>query len=97
MICWASTVSAYSSTTDIGKVDERTASSTTGASLGLVLLKLGGVVISIGSRFCATVKAVCTSSAAPSMLRSSTNWIVILARPSVEVEVSELMPEMVDN
>ncbi len=97
MICWPSTVSAYSSTTDIGRVADLTESITTGDSLGLFLLKLGGVVISIGSRRCATVKAVCTSSAAPSMLRSSTNWVTILLRPSVDVDVSELMPEIVDN
>jgi hypothetical protein len=31
------------------------------------------------------------------MLRSSTNWTIILARLSVEVEVSEVTPAIVDN
>src|SRR5438105_11517029 len=69
---------------------------TIGDSPGFTLRKLGGTVISIGSRRWATVKAVCTSSAAPSMLRSRLNRMTILVRPSVETDVIELMPEIVD-
>ena len=59
--------------------------------------KNGGVVISIGSRRAATASAVCTSSAAPSMLRLRSNWMVIEVVPSADDEVSEVMPAMVDN
>ena len=56
-----------------GSVGDRAAMNRTGKSDGLTLRKLGGVVISIGSRRCAMVSAVCTSSAAASMLRSRSN------------------------
>src|SRR6266699_3846856 len=69
---------------------------TIGDSPGLTLRKLGGTVISTGSRRWATVKAVCTSSAAPSMLRLRLNRMTIWDRPSVDVDVIELMPEIVD-
>ena len=59
--------------------------------------KDGGVVISIGSRRAATDSAVCTSSAAPSMLRLRSNWMVIRVVPSEDDEVIEEMPAMVDN
>src|SRR5205085_2663606 len=59
--------------------------------------KLGGVVISIGNRRCATDRAVCTSSAAPSMLRLRSNWIVIEVIPSDDDDVSEVIPAIVDN
>ena len=36
----------------------------------------------------AALMAACTSLAAPSMLRSRSNWIVIALEPSDEVEVS---------
>ena len=69
----------------------------TGKSPGLTLRKDGGVVISIGSRRCATASAVCTSSAAPSMSRLRSNWMVIWVRPSADVEVIDEMPAMVEN
>ena len=69
----------------------------TGKSPGLTLRKLGGVVISTGSRRAATVSAVCTSSAAPSMLRLRSNWMVIGVWPSVDGEVIDVMPAMVEN
>src|SRR5205809_6619029 len=55
------------------------------------------MVISTGSRRAATVKAVCTSRAAPSMLRLRSNWMVIVVMPSDDDEVSELMPAMVES
>ena len=68
-----------------------------GKSPGLTLRKLGGVVISTGSRRCAIVSAVCTSSAAASMLRLRSNWMVIRVVPSEDDDVIEVMPAMVDN
>src|SRR5258705_5223030 len=75
-ICCASVISPYSSTTDNGKVAETKLIYMTGKSPGLTFRKLGGMVISTGNFFAATVSAVCTSSAAPSMLRLRSNWIV---------------------
>src|SRR5499427_5980211 len=66
-------------------------------SPGLTLRKKGGVVISIGNRRCATVSAVCTSSAAPSMFRLRSNWMMIDVVPSAEVDVIDVMPEMVES
>ena len=68
-----------------------------GKSPGLTLRKLGGVVISVGNRRCAIVSAVCTSSAAASMLRLRSNWMVMRVVPSEDEDVIELMPAMVDN
>ena len=68
-----------------------------GKSPGLTLRKNGGVVISTGSRRCATVSAVCTSSAAPSILRLRSNWMVIVVVPSADVEVIDVMPAMVES
>jgi hypothetical protein len=67
-----------------------------GASDGFTLRKLGGVVISIGSRRCAIVSALCTSSEALSMSRLRSNWMVIEVVPCDDDEVIELMPAMVD-
>ena len=69
----------------------------TGKSPGLTFRKLGGIVISTGNFRAATDNAVCTSRAAPSMLRLRSNWIVIEVMPSDDDEVSELMPAMVDS
>ena len=87
----------YSSTVDIGSVGEFRLMNRTGKSPGLTLRKNGGVVISTGSRRCATESAVCTSSAAPSMSRPRSNWTVIWVRPSDDCEVIDVMPEMVEN
>ncbi len=69
----------------------------TGKSPGLTLRNDGGVVISIGSRRCAIDSAVCTSSAAPSMLRLRSNWMVMRVWPSDDDEVIDEMPAMVEN
>jgi hypothetical protein len=68
-----------------------------GESPGLTLRKDGGTVISIGSLRAATVSAVCTSSAAPSMFRLRSNWMMIEVMPSEDVEVSDVMPAMVES
>ncbi len=72
-ICWASTVSAYSLTTCSGSVADRVEMNRIGKSPGLTLRNWGGVVISGGSRRAAVESAVCTSSAALSMSRTSSN------------------------
>src|SRR5205814_10419468 len=66
-----------------------------GNSAGLTFRKLGGMVISTGSRRAATVRAVCTSSAAPSMARLRSNWTVIEDNPCEEVDVIAVMPAIV--
>ncbi len=55
------------------------------------------MVISIGNRRAAVASAVCTSSAAPSILRPRSNWMVICAIPSEDDELIDEMPEIVDN
>ena len=50
-----------------------------------------------GSSFCAWVMAPCTSTAAPSRLRSSTNSSVICVEPSELTEVIDASPEIVEN
>jgi hypothetical protein len=96
-ICCASVISPNSLTADRGRVGETKLIYMIGKSPGFTLRKLGGVVISTGSLRAATVSAVCTSSAAPSMSRLRSNWTVIEVRPSDDEEVSEVMPAMVDN
>src|SRR5947207_14295850 len=70
-------MSPYSWTVDSGSVAERSVTNSTGKSAGFTLRKLGGIVISIGRRRCEIVSAICTSSAASSMLRLRSNWMVM--------------------
>ncbi len=74
---WASSVSAYSSTVESGSVGELSARYRTGESAGLTLRKVGGVGIVAGSWRWRLAIAACTSWAAASMLRSSSNWSVM--------------------
>src|SRR5579872_3606045 len=90
-------MSPYSLTAESGSVAELKETNRTGKSPGLTLRKLGGVVISIGNRRCAMVSAVCTSSAAASMLRLRSNWIVIVLEPCDEIEDIEAMPGTVES
>src|SRR5882757_2923211 len=90
-------MSPYSLTADSGSVDEPSTTNNTGKSAGFTLRKLGGIVISIGSRRWAIVSAVCTSSAAASMLRLRSNWIVMTLVPCEELDDIEEMPAIVDN
>ena len=68
-----------------------------GKSPGLTFRNCGGVVISGGSRRAAVDSAVCTSSAALSMSRVNSNWMVIEVAPCVDDDVIALMPEMVES
>src|SRR5262249_61611064 len=56
-----------------------------------------GVVSATGRRRCAIDSAVCTSRAAPSILRLRSNWMVIDVVPSDDDDVSEVMPAIVDS
>ncbi len=94
---WAIRVSAYSSTAESGSVEELRLRKITGASAGFALMKLGGVVIWIGKRLAAEVKADCTSRAAPSMLRLKSNCKVIEVMPSPLDEIISLTPAIVEN
>src|SRR6478752_631320 len=90
----ANTVSAYSLSADGDSDCDDSEMNRIGKSPGLTLRKLGGVVISTGRRRWAMVSAVCTSSAAASMSRLRSNWIVILAEPVDERDVIEETPAM---
>ena len=88
LICCAIFTSALSSTTVRGRRSEVADNSMMGESAGLTFLQVGGVGRFLGNWPEAALMAACTSLAAPSMLRSRSNWIVIALEPSDEVEVS---------
>src|SRR5437762_3437434 len=90
-------MSPYSLTAESGSVADPSDTNSTGKSAGFTLRKLGGTVISIGNRRCAIVSAVCTSSAAASMLRLRSNWIVMALVPCDELDDIDEMPAIVDS
>src|ERR1700741_5148347 len=90
-------MSQYSLTADSGSVAEPSETNSTGKSAGFTLRKLGGIVISIGSRRCAIVSAVWPSGAAGAMLRLRSNWMVMTLVPCDEFEDIEEMPEIVES
>ena len=90
-------MSPYSWTVDSGSVDELSTTNRTGKSAGFTLRKLGGMIISTGNRRCAIVSAVCTSSAAASMLRLRSNWMVMVLVPCDEFDDIEEMPATVES
>src|SRR6267154_3858125 len=90
-------ISPYSLTADSGSVSDTSEMNRTANSDGLTFRKLGGIVISIGSRRCAIVSAVGTSSAAASMLRLRSNWMVMTLVPCDEFDDIEEMPAMFDS
>src|SRR5258708_16048589 len=96
-ICWASRFSAYSATVDSGSVDDESTMFMIGASAGFTLRCVGGVGIDDGSERAAAAMADCTSCAAASMLRSSENCSVIVAKPSVDTEGILSMPALLEN
>ena len=69
----------------------------TAKSPGFTLLNEGGCGSSGGNLRAAVEIADCTSSAAPSMLRSSENCKTICVAPIEELEVIEETPEIVAN
>src|SRR3954465_2771731 len=90
-------LSPYSLTADNGSVAEPSEMNSTGKSAGFTFRKLGGIVISIGSRGCGRGNAVCTSSAAASMLRLRSNWMVMTLVPCDELDDIDEMPAMVES
>ena len=63
-----------------------------GAADGLTLRMAGSVGRSPGRSVAAALSAACTSRAAPSMLRSRSNWMVMLVEPSELDEVISVTP-----
>ena len=94
----ASRVSAYSSTSDGGSVAEHSARNMIG-DVGRVDLAQGGRLGQRRAADCGSAAEIadCTSCAAPSILRSSANCMVMLVVPCVLDEVIESMPGMVEN
>ena len=68
----------------------------TGAAAGFALRKFGSVGRSVGRSVAAAFKAACTSRAALSTLRPTSNCAVIVVDPSELDEVSSVMPEISD-
>src|SRR3569833_149874 len=68
-----------------------------GASAGFTLRKVGGDGMLTGNCRAACWIAAKTSSAAPSMSRSRSNWMVMDVRPEELDDVMELTPGMVEN
>ena len=89
--------SAKSCRSDGASEGEVIAISSTGASAGLTLRYAGGDVMSSGSARCARSNAACTSSAAPSISRPSSNSSVSEVLPSVLVELMTFKPGIVWN
>ena len=96
-ICRASSVSAYLSTWYIGIVGDCMAMNRMGKSEGFTFLSEGGLGILVGDCRVAAWMAAWTSSAAPSMSRSRSNWMVMLVDPDELWDVIELTPAMVEN
>ena len=94
---WPRVRSAYSFTSHMGAVSELSTMNMMGESAGLDLRKEGGDGMPGGSSGMAAEIAVCTSTAAPSILRSRSNWMVIDVEPREEVDVIESTPAMVVN
>src|SRR5579883_1785739 len=68
-----------------------------GESAGLTLRKVGGEGMLTGSWRAAAWIAACTSSAAPSMSQSRSNWMVTVVVPDELCELIEETPAMVEN
>src|SRR6202163_3730347 len=94
---WAIKFSAYSSTWESFKVGPLMVIKMMGDSAGLTFCTVGGAGIPGGSFRRTAATALCTSAAAPSIERSSANWMVILVAPTPLEEVIESMPETVAN
>ncbi len=80
----------YLITSSGGSVSQRMERKTAGIRIGLIFLNTGRLGMSFGSSSPAALMAACTSTAAPSMLRSGANCRVIWVLPSVLIEVSSV-------
>lgn len=89
---WAIIDSAYSLTSDKGRVAELSARIRMGSSAGFCFRKEGGFGMSAGSRRCTPDSADWTSWAAASRSRSRLKVTVIRVLPRVLVEVIDSMP-----
>src|SRR6185295_9704965 len=94
---WAINVSAYSSTSERGSVADDKARLSTGWSAGFTLLIEGGAGMLAGNCRAACVMAVCTSWAAPSMLRLRLNCRVMLVLPKTFCDDIESSPAIAEN
>src|SRR6185437_5838197 len=68
-----------------------------GESDGFTFRMVGGEGMLVGSWRPAAEIAACTSCAAPSRLRSRSNWMVTCVEPCVLDELMLLMPAIVEN
>ncbi len=89
---WATSVSATSYMVLARSVCEVSARIMIGAADGLTLRMAGKVGRSPGRSVAAALRAACTSRAAPSMLRSRSNWMVMRVDPSELDEVISVTP-----
>ncbi|GAB1584748.1 hypothetical protein PPNSA23_46910 [Phyllobacterium phragmitis] len=78
----------------VGMLSDVTLSTITGPSVGLILRQVGGFWRSEGRRPDTEFIAACTSWAATSMSRSSSNWMIMLVCPSALDEVISVIPGM---
>src|SRR6187549_168499 len=90
-------VSAHSSSVQAGSVVDRMTRYRIGWSAGFTLVNVGGVGMPCGSSRLACVIAPCTSTAAPSRLRSRLNSSVTCVEPSELTDVIDSSPAMVEN
>ena len=90
-------VSAYSSTSGRESVVELRRHEENRLVGGVDLLHVGGAGMLGGSLLSTAAMAFCTSCAAPSILRSSTNCRVMLVLPRPLSEVMESRPGTVEN
>src|SRR5712692_146103 len=93
----AMSVSAYSSTCGSDNTSELSDRKRIGLSAGLTLRRPGGVGMPGGSWGSAAEIAVCTSSAAASMLRLKLNCRVIEVEPCELFELIESIPAISEN
>src|SRR6201996_9624944 len=68
-----------------------------GESAGLTLRRVGGDGMLTGNCRDAAWMAACPSSAAPSIWRSRSNWMVTVVLPDEDWDVMEETPAMVEN
>src|SRR6202000_2872259 len=95
--CRANRFSAYLSSSYSGMESDCMPRNMMGASAGLTLSSVGGIGMLNGSGPPSTWSAACTSSAAPSISRSRSNWMVTVVVPDEDCDVIDDTPAMVEN